>query len=192
MDGDETLWGGIAGEVGPEAVDLTGPRARLARTLLRWRAAGTLLALVSNNDEDTVRTVLDRPDSLLKAEHFSVLSADWGPKPDRLTEAARTLDLGLDSFLFLDDNTGVSYGVSNDRYSFLDGDVRDMKSRWSAVVQKDGGAWKLVSVHFSTNLLANPVLDAAKSSVRNAAIIAGAIMLVVGVVAGFLLGRRKA
>ncbi|MFD8733323.1 SDR family NAD(P)-dependent oxidoreductase [Streptomyces sp. NPDC059618] len=104
VDGDETLWGGVAGETGPESVDLTGPRAALARTLLRWRAAGTLLALVSNNDEDTVRAVLDRPDSLLKAEHLSVLSAGWGPKPDRLTEAARTLGLGLDSFLFLDDN----------------------------------------------------------------------------------------
>ncbi|MFE1291211.1 SDR family NAD(P)-dependent oxidoreductase [Streptomyces sp. NPDC058751] len=104
VDGDETLWGGVAGETGPESVDLTGPRALLARTLLRWRAAGTLLALVSNNDEDTVRAVLDRPDSTLKAEHFSVLSAGWGPKPGRLTEAARALGLGLDSFLFLDDN----------------------------------------------------------------------------------------
>ncbi|MFI1165457.1 SDR family NAD(P)-dependent oxidoreductase [Streptomyces sp. NPDC020801] len=104
VDGDETLWGGVAGESGPEAVDLTGPRALLARRLLRWRAAGALLALVSNNDEATVRAVLDRPDSLLKAEHFSVLSAAWGPKPDRLAEAARTLGLGLDSFLYLDDN----------------------------------------------------------------------------------------
>ncbi|MFJ3307065.1 SDR family NAD(P)-dependent oxidoreductase [Streptomyces sp. NPDC086549] len=104
VDGDETLWGGVAGESGPEAVDLTGPRARLARRLLQWRAAGALLALVSNNDEATVRAVLDRPDSLLKAEHFSVLSAAWGPKPTRLAEAARTLNLGVDSFLFLDDN----------------------------------------------------------------------------------------
>ncbi|MEV6021111.1 SDR family NAD(P)-dependent oxidoreductase [Streptomyces sp. NPDC051997] len=104
VDGDETLWGGVAGETGPESVDLTGPRARLASTLLRWRTAGALLALVSNNDEDTVRAVLDRPDSLLKAEHLTVLSAGWGPKPDRLREAARTLNLGLDSFLFLDDN----------------------------------------------------------------------------------------
>ncbi|NUR29418.1 MAG: HAD-IIIC family phosphatase, partial [Catenulispora sp.] len=104
VDGDETLWGGVAGEIGPGAVDLTGPRALLARRLLEWRAAGALLVLVSNNDEDTVRAVLDRPDSLLKPEHFSVLSAAWGPKPDRLAEAARTLDLGLDSFLFLDDN----------------------------------------------------------------------------------------
>ncbi|MEV6296317.1 SDR family NAD(P)-dependent oxidoreductase [Streptomyces sp. NPDC051896] len=104
VDGDETLWGGVAGEIGPEAVDLTGPRALLARRLLQWREAGALLALVSNNDEATVRAVLDRPDSLLRAEHFSVLSAAWGPKPGRLAEAARTLDLGLDSFLFLDDN----------------------------------------------------------------------------------------
>ncbi|MEV6318747.1 SDR family NAD(P)-dependent oxidoreductase [Streptomyces sp. NPDC051776] len=104
VDGDETLWGGVAGENGPEAVDLTGPRALLARKLLQWRDAGVLLALVSNNDEATVRAVLDHPDSLLRAEHFSVLSAAWGPKPDRLAEAARTLNLGLESFLFLDDN----------------------------------------------------------------------------------------
>ncbi|WCD94517.1 SDR family NAD(P)-dependent oxidoreductase [Streptomyces sp. HUAS 31] len=104
VDGDETLWGGVAGEIGPDAVDLTGPRALLARRLLQWRTAGALLVLVSNNDEDTVRAVLDRPDSLLKAEHFSVLSAAWGPKPTRLAEAAHTLNLGLDSFLFLDDN----------------------------------------------------------------------------------------
>ncbi|MGW1957725.1 SDR family NAD(P)-dependent oxidoreductase [Streptomyces sp. NPDC001920] len=104
VDGDETLWGGVAGESGPEAVDLSGPRALLAGRLLRWRAAGALLMLVSNNDEDTVRAVLERPDSPLKAEHFSVLSAAWGPKPDRLAEAARMLGLGLDSFLFLDDN----------------------------------------------------------------------------------------
>ncbi|MFI5809740.1 SDR family NAD(P)-dependent oxidoreductase [Streptomyces sp. NPDC051643] len=104
VDGDQTLWGGVAGEIGPDAVDLAGPRAHLARRLLEWRAAGVLLALVSNNDEDTVRAVLDRPDSLLKAEHFSALSVTWGPKPDRLSRAARTLGLGLDSFLYLDDN----------------------------------------------------------------------------------------
>ncbi|MFG1665505.1 SDR family NAD(P)-dependent oxidoreductase [Streptomyces sp. Y7] len=104
VDGDETLWGGVAGEAGPGAVDLTGSRALLARRMLQWRSAGALLVLVSNNDEDTVRAVLERPDCVLKAEHFSVLSAAWGPKPARLAEAARTLNLGLDSFLFLDDN----------------------------------------------------------------------------------------
>ncbi|MGW0936866.1 HAD-IIIC family phosphatase [Streptomyces sp. NPDC002666] len=104
VDGDETLWGGVAGESGPESVDLGGARALLARRLLQWRAAGVLLVLVSNNDEDTVRAVLERPDSVLRAEHFSVLDAGWGRKADRLEAAARALNLGLDSFLYLDDN----------------------------------------------------------------------------------------
>jgi FkbH-like protein len=104
VDGDNTLWGGIAGEVGPEAVDLSGPRAVLARKLLELRAAGVLLVLVSNNDEATVRQVLARPDSTLRAEHFSVISAEWDDKHARLVRAADTLSLGLDSFVFLDDN----------------------------------------------------------------------------------------
>ncbi|CAM5725855.1 hypothetical protein SVIOM74S_10414 [Streptomyces violarus] len=104
VDGDETLWDGIAGEDGPEHVGLVGARAQLARRLLQWRAAGVLLVLVSNNDEATVRAVLDRPDSLLRAEHFSVVSAGWTPKPERLKAAAEELGLGLDTFMFLDDN----------------------------------------------------------------------------------------
>ncbi|MFD4371367.1 HAD-IIIC family phosphatase [Streptomyces sp. NPDC058486] len=104
VDGDETLWSGVAGEAGPDGVDLGGARALLARRLLRWRAAGTLLVLVSNNDEATVRAVLERPDSVLRAEHFSVISAAWGRKAERVEEAARTLGLAPESFLFLDDN----------------------------------------------------------------------------------------
>ncbi|MGY2061766.1 HAD-IIIC family phosphatase, partial [Nocardia gipuzkoensis] len=97
VDGDETLWSGIAGEVGPDAVGLDGPRAALARRLLRWRAAGVLLVLVSNNDDATVRAVLARPDSVLHAEHFSVISTGWDPKSRRLAAAADELRLGLDS-----------------------------------------------------------------------------------------------
>ncbi|MFI1868737.1 HAD-IIIC family phosphatase [Streptomyces jumonjinensis] len=104
VDGDETLWTGVAGEQGPAGVDLGGARALLARRLLRWRAAGALLVLVGNNDELTVESVLDRPDSVLRKEHFSLISAEWGRKAARLEKAARELNLGLDDFLFLDDN----------------------------------------------------------------------------------------
>ncbi|GAA0426287.1 hypothetical protein GCM10010357_54790 [Streptomyces luteireticuli] len=104
VDGDHTLWSGVAGEIGPDAVDLTGPRALLARRLLEWRAAGVLLALVSNNDEETVHAVLDRPDSPLHREHFAAVSAAWEPKWTRILKIAEELGLGLDSFLFLDDN----------------------------------------------------------------------------------------
>ncbi|MET8072407.1 HAD-IIIC family phosphatase, partial [Streptomyces sp. NPDC005271] len=111
VDGDETLWSGIAGEIGPEAVDLTGPRALLARRLLQWRSAGVLLALVSNNDEETVHSILDRPDSPLHREHFAAISAAWEPKWTRILRIAEELRLGLDSFLFLDDNPVEIAGV---------------------------------------------------------------------------------
>lgn len=111
VDGDETLWSGIAGEDGPEHVDLTGARALLARRLLEWRAAGVLLVLVSNNDEATVRAVLDRPDSVLGTEHFSVVSTGWGSKSSRVEAVAEELGLGLDTFLFLDDNPAEIAGM---------------------------------------------------------------------------------
>ncbi|MEU2558716.1 HAD-IIIC family phosphatase [Streptomyces longispororuber] len=104
VDGDETLWSGVAGEAGPENVLFTGARALLAQRLLQWREAGVLLALVSNNDEATVHAVLDRPDSPLRREHFAAISAAWGPKWTRILKIAEDLRLGLDSFLFLDDN----------------------------------------------------------------------------------------
>ncbi len=111
VDGDETLWSGVAGEVGPENVDFTGARALLAARLLQWREAGVLLAMVSNNDEETVHRILDRPDSPLRREHFAAISAAWEPKWTRITRIADDLRLGLDSFLFLDDNPVEIAGV---------------------------------------------------------------------------------
>ncbi|MRH92369.1 SDR family NAD(P)-dependent oxidoreductase [Nocardia sp. SYP-A9097] len=111
LDGDGTLWRGVAAESGPETVGLDGARAVLAHKLLRWRAAGVLLTLVSNNDDETVRAVLDRPDGILRAEHFSAISTGWQPKSERIRDLARELNLGLDSFVFLDDNPVEVAGV---------------------------------------------------------------------------------
>jgi hypothetical protein len=92
---------------------------------------------------------------------------------------------------FLDEDSGVVYGTSNDHYTFSHGDVREMSTRWTAVVQKDGETWKLVSVHFSANLLDNPVIDAAKNAARRMTIIAGIAGLLAGLVIGFVLRRRS-
>jgi ketosteroid isomerase-like protein len=91
---------------------------------------------------------------------------------------------------FVSDTSGVVYGVSDDIYTFRDGDVRTMKTRWSAMVQKDGGAWKLVNVHFSANLLDNPMLDAAKGYAQRMMWIAGAVGLVLGALLTLMLRRR--
>ncbi|WP_410872014.1 HAD-IIIC family phosphatase [Nocardia sp. A7] len=104
VDGDDTLWGGIAGEIGAGGVTFDTPRLALATRLRQWRRAGTLLVLLSNNDDDIVREILDRPDSPLRYEDFAVVSTGWDAKPARLEQLARTLGLGLDTVSYLDDN----------------------------------------------------------------------------------------
>src|SRR5204862_3763530 len=92
---------------------------------------------------------------------------------------------------FLDDNTGVVHGTSSDKYHFTDGDIISMKTRWTAVVQKDKAVWKLVTVHFSADLLDNPVLDIAKSFAIKAALGGLVVGLLVGGGMMFLVGRQR-
>ncbi len=81
---------------------------------------------------------------------------------------------------FLDEDTGVVHGTSRDTYHFSDGDVRVMQARWTALVQKEGGTWKLMKVHLSASLLNNPVLEAARAFTVKVG--------VAGLVVGFILG----
>jgi ketosteroid isomerase-like protein len=84
-------------------------------------------------------------------------------------------------------DTGISFGSALDRFNLTGGTSLEVPSRWSAALVNDGGKWLIASVHSSTNLFDNPLLTAAK----RLAYIAGGVALVVGLVAGFLLGRRR-
>ncbi|MGS2810678.1 HAD-IIIC family phosphatase [Nocardia sp. MW-W600-9] len=104
VDGDDTLWSGTAGETGAAGVRFDSPQLALAARLRQWRDAGTLLVLVSNNDDDIVRAILERPDSPLRRADFAAVATGWDAKPGRLAAVADTLRLGLDTFCYLDDN----------------------------------------------------------------------------------------
>jgi FkbH-like protein len=105
VDCDNTLWNGICGEDGPVGVVLDPPRRALQEFLLRQREAGMLLALASkNNAEDVMETFALHPEMPLRPEHFAAMRVDWNPKPANLTVLAKELNLGIDSFVFLDDS----------------------------------------------------------------------------------------
>jgi FkbH-like protein len=110
VDGDNTLWGGIIGEDGIEGVqigeDFPGSAHRdLQRLLLRRRAEGVLLALVSKNNEPEVRALMEgHSGMLLRPADFAAWRVNWRSKSENLVELARELNLGLESFVFLDDN----------------------------------------------------------------------------------------
>lgn len=94
--------------------------------------------------------------------------------------------------LSADKSWGVVRGSALESYTLADGRKYDMKSRWTATVVKEpDGKWRLRTIHFGTNFLDNPILDAAKDAVVKYAAISGVIGLLAGALLGFLLARRK-
>jgi len=110
LDADNTLWGGIIGEDGMNGIAL-GPdypgNAYVAfqRRILDYQQRGFILALCSKNNPEDVRQVFqEHPHQILREEHFAAQRVNWLPKADNLVSLAEELNLGLDSFVFVDDS----------------------------------------------------------------------------------------
>ncbi len=102
LDCDNTLWQGVCGEVGPHGVS---PSTALQDFMLEQLHAGMLLCLCSKNEEADVWAVFDtHPDMLLKREHLISWRINWQSKSENIRSLANELKLGLDSFIFVDDN----------------------------------------------------------------------------------------
>jgi FkbH-like protein len=105
LDCDGTLWDGVCGEDGPEGVSLDSARRRLQEFMLAQRHAGMLLCLCSkNNEQDVLETFRANPRMPLQPGHFVARRINWEPKSANLVSLAEELNLGLDSFIFVDDN----------------------------------------------------------------------------------------
>ncbi len=110
LDADNTLWGGVVGDVGLNGIalghDFPGNAfVAFQERILDLYHRGVVLALASKNEPDSVKDVLDNhQDMLLRAEHFAAMRIDWLPKPDNVRRIAEDLNLGLDSFVFIDDS----------------------------------------------------------------------------------------
>ena len=105
VDCDNTLWRGICGEEGAESVALDPPRRALQEFLLRQRDAGMLLCLASKNNEgDVWETFAAHPEFPLRPAHFAAWRLNWDSKATNLTAMAEELNIGVESFVFLDDN----------------------------------------------------------------------------------------
>ena len=111
LDCDNTLWGGILGEDGLEGIKMCsatpkGKAFREVQLILKgFQKDGILLALCSKNNPLDVDKVLDEhQDAVLKNEHFVAKRVNWHDKATNLREIAAELNLGLDSFVFVDDS----------------------------------------------------------------------------------------
>lgn len=118
IDADNTLWGGVVGEVGLDGITLGEDGADRAfqlfqQELKRLKERGILLAVVSRNEEADVLEVFERhPGMILRADDIAAWSVGWGHKSDSLRALADEMSLGLDSFVFLDDDPAVRAEVA--------------------------------------------------------------------------------
>ncbi|MEV7686076.1 HAD-IIIC family phosphatase [Streptomyces bungoensis] len=110
VDADNTLWDGVLGDDGPDGIaaattfrgEAFGTFQRLVRQL---GSQGVLLAVSSKNDHDNVVQVLrEHPDMVLREADFARVNANWQPKDANLRDIAGRLNLGVDSFVFVDDS----------------------------------------------------------------------------------------
>jgi FkbH-like protein len=110
VDLDNTLWGGVVGETGALGIELgdspTGAAFRgFQRHLRALSRRGVLLAVCSKNNEADARSAFQQnPDMVLGLDDFAHFVANWEPKTDGIRRIADELRLGLDSFVFFDDN----------------------------------------------------------------------------------------
>lgn len=111
LDCDNTLWGGVVGEDGIDGIRLDGhdyPGKAFydfQKTVLQLADRGVLVVLCSKNNEADVFEVLDNhPWCLIKRSHLSGYRVNWEDKATNIAALAQELNLGLESFVFVDDN----------------------------------------------------------------------------------------
>jgi FkbH-like protein len=111
LDLDNTLWGGVIGDDGLEGI-VIGKGSAVGEAFLDFQRhisllsrRGVVLAVCSKNDETNARAAFDaHPDMLLRSGDIACFVANWDDKATNIRRIAETLNVGLDSLVFVDDN----------------------------------------------------------------------------------------
>jgi FkbH-like protein len=140
LDLDNTLWGGVIGDDGVDKIEI-GRETPLAEAYtafqeycLTLRDRGILLAVCSKNTDEIARTGFEHPSSVIRMEHISCFKANWFPKHENILEIAKELNLGVDSFVFVDDNPAERAIVEAQVPGVAVPDVGSEVSQYAAVI----------------------------------------------------------
>ncbi len=109
-DLDNTLWGGVVGDDGLGGIEI-GELGRghafwvLQKWLKQLKERGIILAVCSKNNEEIAKEPFEKLDEMvLKLSDFAIFVANWDDKASNIRVIQKTLNIGMDSIVFLDDN----------------------------------------------------------------------------------------
>ena len=110
LDLDNTLWGGVIGDDGVGGIRL-GQGTPVGEAFSAFQAyvqalakRGVILAVCSKNDAAVAEAGFAHAEMTLARGDIAAFVANWNDKASNLRAIARTLDIGLDSLVFVDDN----------------------------------------------------------------------------------------
>jgi len=188
---------GLSGTVPALAQELEGERAadHAALRAMRDEMGRALQA----RDVEKLASFLAREFVVTTVDQTPITKAgDFKPYLDRMFNGPDALLTGIEVrpeadilTRFLSDTAGYCYGKSTDTYHLKSGGVTTMTSRWTALLVKEDGAWKVAAIHFGTNFLDNPVLDRSMVYGRNLGIGGLLVGLLLGGVAVWMLKKRR-
>jgi FkbH-like protein len=111
LDLDNTLWGGVIGDDGLDHIRLGQGNAEGEAFLAfqcyiaRLAERGVIIAICSKNDHAVARSVFDHhPEMQIAFDDVACFVANWTDKASNLRYIAQSLNIGLDSMVFVDDN----------------------------------------------------------------------------------------
>jgi FkbH-like protein len=145
LDLDNTLWGGVVGDDGIEGLVLGNGTplgetySALQRMALSYKERGIILCVSSKNDETIALDAFrNHPEMVLKEDDIVAFRVNWDDKAANIKAIAGMLDLGLDSFVFLDDNPAERKRVRDALPSVAVPELPEDPSDWISVFQAAG------------------------------------------------------
>jgi FkbH-like protein len=136
-DLDNTLWGGVIGDDGPENIKIGNetPEGRIFADLQMYiyhlSKRGVFIAISSKNEKHLALEGFMNENSILKITDFANVEINWNIKSESIRLICKFLNVGLESVFFIDDNpvereeVHTSYpevlvpNVSDDPFTFL-------------------------------------------------------------------------
>jgi FkbH-like protein len=136
-DLDNTLWGGVIGDDGPAGIVIGNGNPAgesflaMQHYLLALKARGILLCIASKNTHDVaIEAFRNHPDVVLKETDFAAMRINWNDKAKSIREMAEVLNLGLEAFVFIDDNPAERKRVRDDLPQVAVPELDREPSRW--------------------------------------------------------------
>jgi len=158
-----------------------------------------LVETVNTQDFDRLGTLLNTPftATVVTQDHFTDLDAAQASFDGLFTRnllrmESVAFEAEADALSAIYTGTvAVTTGTTVETYTLADGRSFDIDGRWTALTVEEADGWKLAAFHSGTNFLDNPVLNAINANVTRIAAMVGVAGLLIGLVAGWFVGRRR-